>query len=47
MSLASPYKRRKDLTCQICGRTFDSQDMLDIHIKIDHGDSNQSPAGVG
>ncbi|MGA8842921.1 MAG: hypothetical protein WB511_04995 [Nitrososphaeraceae archaeon] len=47
MSLASPYNRRRNLTCQICGRTFDSQEMLDIHNKIDHNVSDQTPAGVG
>jgi Zinc finger, C2H2 type len=33
--------------CSICGRVFDSPDLLEAHKRIDHGTHSSPPAGVG
>jgi hypothetical protein len=35
--------------CEICGKSFDSIDILNSHKRLDHNESgkSQSPAGVG
>ena len=39
--------RNKNLTCHICGKTFESEETLDAHKKMDHSLTPESPAGVG
>jgi hypothetical protein len=38
----------KEYRCSICGRTFDSPEILNSHKRMDHGQGgSQTPAGVG
>ena len=39
--------RKKSLTCHTCGKTFESEQILEEHKKLEHGLSQESPAGVG
>ncbi|MDQ5831405.1 MAG: C2H2-type zinc finger protein [Thermoproteota archaeon] len=39
----SPRQHR----CSICGRVFDSTEVLEAHKRIDHGSHSSPPAGVG
>jgi C2H2-type zinc finger len=40
-------KTPKQHRCSICGRVFDSADVLEAHKRIDHGTHSSPPAGVG
>ena len=49
---ASNLKRSaftKECRCSICGRIFDSAEILNSHKRMDHGKEgiSQTPAGVG
>jgi rubredoxin len=38
----------KEYRCNLCGRVFDSDETLNSHKKMDHGQKgHQIPAGVG
>lgn len=43
----SSKPRGVNLTCPICGKTFESKETLDAHKKMDHSFKAESPAGVG
>ena len=49
MATASNPKRSvKEYRCGICGRIFDSDETLNSHKRMDHGQGGtQIPAGVG
>jgi rubredoxin len=49
MATASNPKRSvKEYRCSICGRIFDSDEALNSHKRMDHGQrGSQIPAGVG
>jgi rubredoxin len=50
MTTASNPKRScsKEYRCSVCGRIFDSDETLNSHKKMDHGqEGRQTPAGVG
>jgi len=40
-------KTPKQHRCSNCGRVFDSADLLEAHMRIDHGAHSSPPAGVG
>jgi hypothetical protein len=40
-------KNPKQHRCSICGRVFDSAEVLEAHKRIDHGTHSSPPAGVG
>ncbi|MDQ4050073.1 MAG: hypothetical protein M3093_00505 [Thermoproteota archaeon] len=39
----SPRQHR----CTVCGRIFESSEVLEAHKRIDHGSHSSPPAGVG
>jgi hypothetical protein len=49
MATASNPKRSvKEYHCGICGRIFDTDETLNSHKRMDHGqECRQTPAGVG
>ena len=47
LSSENTSNRNKSLTCHICGKTFDSEETLDAHKKMEHSLTPDSPAGVG
>jgi hypothetical protein len=48
-SSSSVDRPTKQYRCDICGKTFDSPDMLDSHKRLEHSEPGKSkpPAGVG
>jgi uncharacterized Zn-finger protein len=41
------YRPTKQYQCDICGKTFDSMEILNSHKRLDHSESgSQTPAGV-
>ncbi|MDQ3872629.1 MAG: hypothetical protein M3258_03345 [Thermoproteota archaeon] len=40
-------KNPRQHRCSICGRVFDSAELLEAHKRIDHGSHSSPPAGVG
>lgn len=46
MGMVSNISGRKSFTCNICGRNFEDQLMLDAHKKMEHLDA-EPPSGVG
>ena len=46
---ASNLKRSSSKECNLCGRIFDSAEILNSHKRTDHGKEgiSQTPAGVG
>jgi hypothetical protein len=48
MSAATAGSNRpKQHRCSICGRIFESAEVLEAHKRIDHGTHSSPPAGVG
>ncbi len=47
-SSSSTDKPTKQYHCDICGKTFDSLEILNSHKRLDHSESgtSQTPAGV-
>jgi uncharacterized Zn-finger protein len=47
-SAAGARSKPKQYTCDICGKTFDSIEILNSHKRLDHSESgtSQTPAGV-
>jgi len=43
----SGSKSPKQQRCNLCGRVFDSAELLEAHKKMDHGSKSSPPAGVG
>lgn len=39
--------RKKSLTCHICGKTFESEQTLGAHKKMEHSLIPEPPTGVG
>ncbi len=39
--------RKKPFTCPICGKTFDSDQTLQVHKDKEHSITPEPPAGVG
>jgi uncharacterized Zn-finger protein len=48
-SSSSTSRPTKQYQCGICGKSFDSAEILDSHKRLEHSESGQSkpPAGVG
>jgi hypothetical protein len=42
------YRPTKQYCCDVCGKTFDSIEILNSHKRLDHSESgtSQTPAGV-
>jgi C2H2 type zinc finger protein len=40
-------KNPKQHRCNLCGRVFDSAELLEAHKRMDHGKNSLPPAGVG
>jgi hypothetical protein len=48
MAAASNRKRfAKEYRCSICGKAFDSTEILNFHISMEHSQKGHAPAGVG
>jgi hypothetical protein len=44
---SSNRKSPRSYRCDICGRNFDSNEELNSHKRIEHGETSKPPAGVG
>jgi len=44
---AAGSKGPKQHRCNLCGRVFDSAELLDAHKRMEHGKNSSPPAGVG
>ena len=38
--------RPKKLSCEICGKIFETPDMLQYHKSVEHGEGRRPPFGV-
>ena len=48
MAAASNRKRSaKEYRCSICGKAFDSTEILNSNISMEHSQKGHAPAGVG
>jgi hypothetical protein len=48
MAAASNRKpSAKEYRCSICGKAFDTTEILNSHISMEHSQKSHSPAGVG
>lgn len=43
----STVDRREKLICDMCGRVFDTLDILNFHKQLEHSESARPPSGVG
>ncbi len=43
----SSDKRPAGHRCNLCGRVFESAELLEAHKKMEHGEAAHPPAGVG
>lgn len=44
---AAGSKSPKQHRCNLCGRIFDSAELLEAHNRMDHSKNSLPPAGVG
>ncbi|WP_187147717.1 C2H2-type zinc finger protein [Candidatus Nitrososphaera gargensis] len=44
---AAGSKAPRQHRCNLCGRVFDSADLLEAHKRMDHSKNSSPPAGVG
>ena len=49
MAAASNYKRStvNEYRCSICNKVFDSAEILNSHVNMEHNQKSHAPAGVG
>jgi DNA-directed RNA polymerase subunit RPC12/RpoP len=48
MAAASNRKRSaKEYRCSICNKIFDSAEILNSHVTMEHSQKSHDPAGVG
>ena len=48
MAAASNRKRSaKEYRCNICNKVFDSAEILNSHVSMEHSQTSHAPAGVG
>ncbi|MFL6309016.1 MAG: C2H2-type zinc finger protein [Nitrososphaera sp.] len=40
-------KAPRQYRCSICGRVFETSEVLEAHKRMDHGSHSSPPAGVG
>jgi hypothetical protein len=44
---AAGSKTPRQHRCPVCGRVFDSAELLEAHKHMEHGKNSSPPAGVG